>query len=72
MPILKSLTFTSLPARSHDPAAHRRAKLVANLEDQKRLLADPSLRARRPALDRQGRPAKADREAAARAAVVAR
>ena len=36
------LTFTSLPARSHDPAAHRRAKLVANLEDQKRLLADPS------------------------------
>lgn len=40
MPILKSLTFTSLPARRHDPVAHRRAKLVSNLEDQKKLLAD--------------------------------
>ena len=42
MPILKSLTFTSLPARRHDPVAHRRAKLAANLEDQKKLLANPS------------------------------
>ena len=42
MPILKNLTFTSLPARSHDPVANRRAKLVGRLEEQKQLLANPS------------------------------
>lgn len=31
MPVLKSLTFTAVPARSQDPAANRRAKLVARL-----------------------------------------
>ena len=34
MPILKNLTFTCLPARSHDPVANRRAKLVGRLEDR--------------------------------------
>jgi hypothetical protein len=28
MPILKNLTFTAVPARSHDPGPNRRAKLV--------------------------------------------
>jgi len=42
MPILKSLTFTSLPSRSHDPVANRRAKLVSRLEEQRQLLQNPS------------------------------
>ena len=42
MPILKSLTFTSLPARSHDPVANRRAKLISRLEEQRQLLQDAS------------------------------
>ncbi len=42
MPILKSLTFTAVPARAHDPVAARRAKRVDRLEEQKRLLQDPS------------------------------
>ena len=42
MPIMKSLTFTAVPARSHDPVANRRAKLVGRLEEQRLLLANPS------------------------------
>ena len=42
MPILKNLTFTAVPARSHDPVANRRAKLVGRLEEQRLLLANPS------------------------------
>jgi len=42
MPILKSLTFTNLSARSHDPVANRRTKLVSRLEEQRQLLLDPS------------------------------
>jgi hypothetical protein len=42
MPILKSLTFTAVPARSHDPVANRRAKLAERLEEQKKLLQNPS------------------------------
>jgi Family of unknown function (DUF6641) len=42
MPILKSLTFTTVPARGHDPVAARRAKLAERLEEQKKLLANPS------------------------------
>jgi hypothetical protein len=42
MPILKNLTFTSVPARSHDPVANRRAKLAERLEEQKKLLQNPS------------------------------
>jgi hypothetical protein len=42
MPILKLLTFTSLPTRSHDPVASRRARLIARLEEQRQLLQDPS------------------------------
>ena len=42
MPILKNLTFTAVPVRSHDPVAVRRAKLVSRLEEQRMLLANPS------------------------------
>jgi hypothetical protein len=42
MPILKNLTFTSVPARSHDPVANRRAKLAERLEEQKKFLQNPS------------------------------
>jgi len=42
MPVLKSLTFTAVPARSHDPVANRRAKLVARLEEQRLLLQNAS------------------------------
>ena len=42
MPILKNLTFTSVPVRSHDPVAVRRAKLVSRLEEQRLLLQNPS------------------------------
>ncbi len=42
MPILKNLTFTAVPARTQDPVASRRAKLVERLEEQKALLADAS------------------------------
>src|SRR5450631_3268898 len=42
MPILKNLTFTTVPARSQDPVASRRAKLIERLTEQKALLADAS------------------------------
>jgi hypothetical protein len=42
MPILKSLTFTNLPESSRDPVANRRAKLVGRLEEQRRLVQNPS------------------------------
>ena len=42
MPILKNLTFTAVPARAHDSVAVRRAKLAERLEEQKKLLANPS------------------------------
>src|SRR5258708_5920736 len=42
MPILKNLTYTAVPARSHDPVASRRAKLAERLEEQKALLANPA------------------------------
>jgi hypothetical protein len=42
MAVLKSLTFTNVPARAHDPVASRRGKLVERLEEQKRLFQNPS------------------------------
>src|SRR5262245_51658985 len=42
MPILKSFTFTAVPARGNDPVANRRAKLIERLEEQKTLLANAS------------------------------
>jgi hypothetical protein len=42
MAVLKSLTFTNVPARTHDPVASRRAKLVERLEEQKKLFQNPS------------------------------
>jgi hypothetical protein len=44
MTTLKSLTFTAFtkpPKTMNDPKLNRRAKVIARLEDQKRLLADP-------------------------------
>jgi hypothetical protein len=42
MPVLKSLSFTSLPKSGNDPVHMRRAKFVARLEEQKLLLKDPN------------------------------
>ena len=42
MPVLKSLTFTTIPLRRHDPVEGRRAKLVARLAEQKALLQNPA------------------------------
>jgi hypothetical protein len=42
MPVLKSLSFTTLPKTGNDPVQSRRAKFVARLEEQKLLLKDPN------------------------------
>jgi hypothetical protein len=42
MTTLKSLTFTTLPVVSSDPKVARRQSIVARLEEQKRLLNDPT------------------------------
>jgi hypothetical protein len=42
MPVLKSLSFTSLPKSANDPVQQRRTKFVAKLEEQKLLLGDPN------------------------------
>jgi hypothetical protein len=42
MPVLKSLSFTTLPKNANDPVQQRRAKFVAKLEEQKLLLKDPN------------------------------
>ena len=42
MTALKSLTFTTLPKPSVNPTLDRRAKIIDRLEEQKRLLADPT------------------------------
>ena len=43
MQTLKSLTLTAVPTQQlNDPALIRRAKLVARLQEQKALLADPA------------------------------
>jgi hypothetical protein len=43
MAVLKSLSFTAMPKAVNDPVQIRRAKLVTQLEEQKRLLVDPKL-----------------------------
>jgi hypothetical protein len=42
MTALKSLTFATLPKPSVNPTLDRRTKVIARLEEQKRLLADPT------------------------------
>ncbi|WP_038382716.1 DUF6641 family protein [Bradyrhizobium elkanii] len=42
MPILKSLSFTTLPKPGNDPVQMRRTKFIARLEEQKLLLKDPA------------------------------
>jgi hypothetical protein len=39
---LKHLTLTSLPPSTRNPVDSRRVKIIARLEEQKKLLADPS------------------------------
>ena len=42
MTALKSLTFTTLPKPSANPTLDRRTKIITRLEEQKKLLADPT------------------------------
>jgi hypothetical protein len=42
MPVLKSLTFTTIPTPGGNPTLDRRAKVIARLEEQKLLLKDPN------------------------------
>jgi hypothetical protein len=42
MPVLKSLTFTTIPTPGGNPTLDRRAKVIACLEEQKLLLKDPN------------------------------
>ena len=41
-PILKSFTFVTQPKPSSDPLIIKRERIIARLEDQKKLLADPT------------------------------
>jgi hypothetical protein len=41
-PILKSFTFVPQPKVSNDPTVIKRERIVSRLEDQKKLLADPT------------------------------
>src|SRR4029078_7092077 len=41
-PILKSFTFVPQPKVSNDPVVIKRERIVSRLEDQKKLLADPT------------------------------
>jgi hypothetical protein len=41
-PILKSFTFVPQPKISNDPVVIKRERIVSRLEDQKKLLADPT------------------------------
>lgn len=41
-PILKSFTFVAQPKVSNDPIVIKRERMVTRLEDQKKLLADPT------------------------------
>jgi hypothetical protein len=42
MPVLKSLTFTTIPTPGSNPTLDRRAKIIARLEEQKLQLKDPN------------------------------
>jgi len=42
MAVLKSLTFTALPQPGANPMLDRRTRVIARLEKQKHLLADPN------------------------------
>jgi hypothetical protein len=41
MPVLKSLSFTTIPKDTNDPVHIRRAKFIQKLEEQKQFLQDP-------------------------------
>jgi hypothetical protein len=42
MPVLKSLTFTTIPTPGGNPTLDRRARVISRLEEQKLLLKDPN------------------------------
>jgi hypothetical protein len=42
MAVLKSLTFTTLPATGGNPILDRRTKIITRLEEQKLILKDPN------------------------------
>jgi hypothetical protein len=42
MAVLKSLTFTTLPQPGANPTLDRRLRVIERLEEQRRLVADPS------------------------------
>jgi hypothetical protein len=42
MPVLKSLTFTTVPGRIHDPVMVRRERRIRRLEEQKALFQNHS------------------------------
>jgi Family of unknown function (DUF6641) len=42
MPVLKSLTFTTIPTPGGNPTLDRRARVIARLEEQKLILKDPN------------------------------
>jgi hypothetical protein len=42
MPVLKSLSITTMPKTASDPVHIRRAKFIEKLEEQKLLLQDPA------------------------------
>ena len=54
-PILKSFTFVPQPKPSSDPLIIKRERMIARLEDQKKLLADPNFVRTVKALGAQGR-----------------
>jgi hypothetical protein len=47
MSALSSLTFTTVPRIGANPTLDRRANIIARLEEQKLLLNDPRLHAKR-------------------------
>ena len=71
-PILKSFTFVPQPKPSSDPLIIKRERMIARLEDQKKLLADPNFVRTVKALGAQGRRREsASRKAAANFEMVA-
>ena len=69
MPVLKSLSFITLPKNVNDPVQARRTKFVAKLEEQK-LPERPEPRPDRPAMDQGRRPEAGGHQAAGRPALV--
>ena len=69
----KTLNFVPLPKLANDPALDRRTRIIAQLEEQKLLLKDPTLHAAYPYLGKErARREDLSREKATRAALLAK